>query len=438
MRETCRGRGLFQGASSPFRSGKALIALGAMLLTAGPAWSQTAADKATAREAATEGIGLYRAGKYADAIDRLRRAQALYDAPVHLLYIARAEDKLGQLVEAAENYRLLDRYALPPGAPEAWTAAVEDGRKELALLEPRVPKLRILAEPASPKDATLKIDETAVSAAVIGIARPVNPGKHHISLVASGFAPAEADVEVAESQSKDVALRLAASPGAAATPAAPSAKQPATAPSPEHRSLVGFMGGLRLGAGIPTGTLLHTPGALGRDVSVSEAFQPGAGLELHLGVRIARYFTPVLYIEGESLSAGSGLGGNAKIKGTTAGALGLGLIVGTPPGKLGGFGEFDLVPADAFALTVTVAGRSCSATAKGSAIRFGGGAVFPFWTWLHLTPFVTAMLGRFTSVDAPSCTAADFPHGGIDSGNRRTHGMLLLGVGGDVVLGRDK
>ena len=32
-------------------------------------------------------------GKYADALDRLRRAQALYDAPVHLLYIARAQDK---------------------------------------------------------------------------------------------------------------------------------------------------------------------------------------------------------------------------------------------------------------------------------------------------------------------------------------------------------
>src|SRR5689334_13286912 len=148
----------------PFAS----VVLTVCALTA-PSRAQSAADKATAREAATEGINLYRAGKYTDALDRLRRAQSLYDAPVHLLYIARAQDKLGQLVEAAENYRLLDHYTLPSGAPEAWTSAVEDGRKELAVLEPRIPKLRILASPGNVTDATVQIDGANVSAAVIGI-----------------------------------------------------------------------------------------------------------------------------------------------------------------------------------------------------------------------------------------------------------------------------
>src|ERR1700759_5347182 len=102
------------------RSCFAVVTAAALVLGGGPAGAQSAADKATAREAATQGIGLYRAGKYADALDRLKRAQALYDAPVHLLYIARCQAKLGQLVEAAENYRLLDRYKLPSDAQAPW------------------------------------------------------------------------------------------------------------------------------------------------------------------------------------------------------------------------------------------------------------------------------------------------------------------------------
>ena len=207
-------------------------AVSAALFVASPALSQTAADKATAREAATEGIKLYRAGNYADALDRLRRAQALYDAPVHLLYIARSQDKLGQLVEAAENYRLLDHYTLPASAPEAWVSAVDDGRKELAVLEPRIPTLRIVADPADLHEPSRKIDDNAVAAAVIGISRPVDPGKHHVELVATGFALATADVDVPEGATKDVTLKLA--PGDVASPVSSAA-----APSdPRRREVV--------------------------------------------------------------------------------------------------------------------------------------------------------------------------------------------------------
>src|SRR5689334_15456733 len=206
----------------PFAS----VVLTVCALTA-PSRAQSAADKATAREAATEGINLYRAGKYTDALDRLRRAQSLYDAPVHLLYIARSQEKLGQLVEAAENYRLLDHYTLPSGAPEAWTAAVDDARKELAELEPRIPKLKIVTVPATVSNATLTIDGNAVSAAVVGIERPANPGKHHIAISAPSYTSAEADVELAERESKDVSLRLAPS---AATAAPAGATAPVAAP----------------------------------------------------------------------------------------------------------------------------------------------------------------------------------------------------------------
>ncbi|HEX4339263.1 MAG TPA: PEGA domain-containing protein [Polyangiaceae bacterium] len=411
-----------------------------------PATAQSAADKATAREAATQGIGLYRAGKFADALDRLKRAQALYDAPVHVLYIARAEDKLGQLVEAAENYRLLDRYALPSDAPAAWTAAVEDGRKELGTLEPRIPKVRIVTEPATVSGATLTIDGVPVSAAVVGIERPTNPGKHHIAISAPGYDSAEADAEVAEGQTKDIELRLDANGGTTAPVAATTTGAAAsTAPAEEHesRSLVGFMGGLRLGVGIPTGTLLHVND---RDIATSDPFNAGGALELHLGVRIARYFTPLLFIEGETLAPGNSLAGisssDLDISNTRAGSAGVGVMIGSAPGKLGGFGEFDFVFASSFNLTFTpkLAGaKSCDLATKGGAFRFGGGATIPVLSWLHLTPLVMATIGNFTSLTAGSgCDAYGIASQDITSDNRRTHGMLLLGIGGDVILGRDK
>ncbi len=422
------------------------VAALALALGAAPASAQSAADKATAREAATQGIGLYRAGKYADALDRLKRAQALYDAPVHLLYIARAQEKLGQLIEAAENYRLLDRYTLPSDAPAAWTSAVEDGRKELATLEPRVPKLKIVTEPATVPGATLTIDDTAVSAAVVGIERPTNPGKHHVAISAPGFATAEADAQVAEGESKEVDLKLVgggSAPAAAvtATPAA-TASTPAASGQDQSRSIVGFMGGLRLGVGLPTGTLLHVNNL---DLPTSDSFGPGGALELHVGVRIARYFTPLLYIEGETLAPGDTLAGftnKVNISNTRAGAAGIGIMIGSAPGKLGGFGEFDFAFATSFNLTLPAVGlagqKSCDAAAKGAAIRFGGGAVIPVLSWLHLTPVVMATIGTFNHLDVSgSCAGYNITSEDIASADRRTHGMLLIGVGGDVVLGRD-
>jgi hypothetical protein len=421
----------------------------ALLLGAGPVSAQSAADKATAREAATQGIGLYRAGKYADALDRLKRAQALYDAPVHLLYIARCQAKLGQLVEAAENYRLLEHYALPSDAPAAWKSAVDDGSKELAEVEPRVPRLKIVTDPVSVPGAALTIDGAAVSSAVVGIERPTNPGKHHIAISAPGFSSAEADTTLVEGQTAEATLHLAPGAGAAAVPAATPAVQvppPKSEPEPEpqKRSLVGFLGGLRLGVGVPVGTLLHINAAgVDRDVAASDAFGAGGSLELHVGVRIARYFTPVLYIEGQTLSSGDGLFPNVKttLSNTRAGAFGIGIMIGSAPGKLGGFGEFDFVPVTSFNLTTTAPlqpEKTCDLAAKGGAIRFGGGAVIPVLDWLHLTPVVLATIGTFTHLDASGTCDAYPPSGDIASENRRTHGMLFFGVGGDVVLGRDK
>jgi Flp pilus assembly protein TadD len=93
------------GGASLLRLALVVAAGAATVVSSVPAQAQSAADKATARQLATQGIKLYGEGKYAQALDLLQRAQTLYDAPVHLLYIARCQHRVGQLVESAETYR---------------------------------------------------------------------------------------------------------------------------------------------------------------------------------------------------------------------------------------------------------------------------------------------------------------------------------------------
>jgi tetratricopeptide (TPR) repeat protein len=128
-----------------------------------PVLAQTAADKATARQLATQGIQSYQQGKNAEALELLQKAEQLYDAPIHLVYIARAQAALGKLVEASETYRRLVRIDLPAGAPQAFKDAISDAHKELPQLEPRIPSLRIDVNPSEAEGLKLKIDGEQLS-----------------------------------------------------------------------------------------------------------------------------------------------------------------------------------------------------------------------------------------------------------------------------------
>lgn len=409
-----------------------------VLFFCAPSFATTAADKATARELATSGIELFRSGKYEEALDKLKRAESLYDVPVHLLYIARTEEKLGHLVESAEMYRQLDHFTLPAGAPPAWVTAQEDGRKELPLVEPRVPKLRVLLVPKEVAEPTLSIDGAQVSSAIVGVERPINPGKHHVEVSAKGYASASADVEVAEKESRDVTVKLETAPVAAtgpgaATTGAPAAKKPS-------RLSIGFMAGLRLGGAVPTGKLSTETPTNTKELNVSDYFQPGGAIELHAGVRIARYFTPVLFGEWEKYSAGSGrLLGVVDLKNPASASFGLGLMVGSPPGMMGGFGEIDFVLAHSLSATAKQPdGSECKVSASGGGVRFGGGGTFPVLKWLNLSPFAMVTIAKPTKYDPSGCLPAiSSALGQYSESDFRTHEIIVLGVGGDLILGND-
>jgi hypothetical protein len=188
--------------------GVALGADAACLLDERDAYAQSDDERAAARAAATEGVRAFQDGRFKEAIDFCTRAEALMHAPTHLLIIARSQAQLGHLVEAQEAYIRIERDPLAPGAPRAFFDAQTSASQEQAALAPRVPTLKVEVEGAAPKDVTLTLDGQRMSSALIGLARPINPGDHTLSAKSATAASEPLTVTVAEGSTQEVRLTL--------------------------------------------------------------------------------------------------------------------------------------------------------------------------------------------------------------------------------------
>jgi len=196
-------------------------------LAPGLAQAQSVADgdKAAARQLTIDGHAALGNRDYATAADLFSRADKLFHAPTVTLGLARAQVGLGKLVSASELYNRLVHEPLPPNPSEAFTRAMDDGRNELAALAPRIPSLIIQVKGTDAPRVTL--DGAEVPAAVLGIKRPVDPGKHVVHAVGRRALPGEVTVTVAEGKVETVTLELAPAP--AGTPDAPDTSVPPVA-----------------------------------------------------------------------------------------------------------------------------------------------------------------------------------------------------------------
>jgi len=213
--------------------------LGVSLLCAEIAWvppihAQQASDdatRATARELGVEGIQAYQANDISVADQKLERAYRLFAAPTLGLWSARARVKLGHLVEGAERYRQVLQVSPPEvGELEAQRAAREDAAKELKELVPRIPSLTLQLADSKASDTKVLLDNNLYPQDMLGIARPTNPGVHHV-YVTRGSARAEQTVELKEKEQKNVVLVLQVPAPLAATK---SPEAPAPQLSPEN------------------------------------------------------------------------------------------------------------------------------------------------------------------------------------------------------------
>lgn len=210
---------------------------------AGTALAQSEEDRANARAAAGAGADAFDAGDYKKAADFFERAESLVHSPVHLWYISRSAKELGQLVKARELCLRVKRESLS-GASKGVVAAHDGCDDILKELEGRIPVLTIdVSGLPSGLKYSVQRNGGVVSAAVIGIPAPVDPGEYTVTGSASGYHAEAQKVAVAEGAKAHVTLAF--QPGAAVavvpppkpqetTPAAePAATEPATSAPPE-------------------------------------------------------------------------------------------------------------------------------------------------------------------------------------------------------------
>lgn len=213
------------------------------ILAPTPAAAQTDMERATARETADAGRAQFEAGRYADAIDSFSRAQQLVSAPPHLLYIARAQAKLGRLVEAHENYLKITRENLPLKAPKPFTDAVSAAERELEEVDARLPYVTVAVQGVPAAGVSVQMDGVTLPSAMVGIPFPVDPGAHAFEARGAAAQSAPVTVTVSEGAKEMVMLTLrtsAQAPGQARVNAATNLSSDAPVADAAHSSSSGL------------------------------------------------------------------------------------------------------------------------------------------------------------------------------------------------------
>lgn len=247
----------------------ALLALSlaaSALLFAAPSAAGAPIDDATraaARSLAEEALARFDSGDHQGALTLFDKADALVHAPTMGIMAARCLEKLGRWVEATERYLAVSRAPLDAGANEAQRNAVKAAEVERNALLPRIPALVVVIEGEGEGEGARRVEVTIdgkpVPAALLGVKRPTDPGRHRIE-ARRGSESVTREVVLDPGASVTVNLRLA-SGGTAVIPPAPPASLPAPPPA-DSRSSGSAMRGVGFafiglgGAGIVTGAIL--------------------------------------------------------------------------------------------------------------------------------------------------------------------------------------
>jgi hypothetical protein len=188
----------------------ALAAVGVLLLSGlVTSHAQAQSDeeaRAAARQLGIEGIRLAKDGKCDVAIDKLDRANRLFHAPTIVVQLGECQILMGRLVEGTEKLNSIVREELGPNPNPAYQQAQERARKLLDSTMPRIPTLTVdVTAPAGSK-LLLTVDGRTMSDALVGVPRPIDPGKHLIVAKVEGYEPAQSEVVLAEGAKEQTSL----------------------------------------------------------------------------------------------------------------------------------------------------------------------------------------------------------------------------------------
>jgi hypothetical protein len=167
-------------------------------------------DRASARILAAEGQQMAANGDCAGALDRLSRAESIVHAAATEMQLAQCEIQLGKVIAGTEFLIRIVNEPLPSNPPPGAADMKKRAQAALDAAQPRIAKLRIHVERASTDVAGLEVtvDAQPVPAVLLDGELPVDPGAHHVTARQAGFTPVDADVSVADGETRPLVMRL--------------------------------------------------------------------------------------------------------------------------------------------------------------------------------------------------------------------------------------
>jgi hypothetical protein len=244
----------------------ALPFLGVALLT--PA--ARAQDIAVAETLFNRGLELMEAGDYEKGCPSLAESYRLDPRPGALFTLAECELKRGRIVSAYARYGeyLAVFEGLSPERRQKQQGRDKIARDQRAALAPKVPLLTLLLAPSAPRGTVVKRDDLVLGEPSLGVALPVEPGEHTITVQPPGVAAIVRRVVMQPGEKKQILLddKPAPDPPRAPPPRVqalppPPAKLPAPLPpeparGPSGRRVAAYVaGGVGL-AGLAVGGVL--------------------------------------------------------------------------------------------------------------------------------------------------------------------------------------
>lgn len=186
-----------------------------------------AGDAGPAREQLKIGFTLARDGKCDEAIPHFSESLRLDPKAITLINLADCEEKTGRLTQALARW--VD--ARGRAQTESNRPIEEEAERRQKALEPRLPKLTIVLSPRSPPGAVVVRDGVTLGAVSLGVALPVDPGKHTVVVRLPGYADSAKDVSLAEAEATTIEVgpsssRVAGSPAPEPGPSSSSVAMP--------------------------------------------------------------------------------------------------------------------------------------------------------------------------------------------------------------------
>ena len=133
-----------------------------------------------------EGSAAFQAGNYDLAADRFDRVYQIDRAPTTGLWVARSLERAGKLLEALDRYREVSDQPWSGDITQSAWEAKRAAQSEASRLTPLIPSVRVELRGAAADQVSIRLNERALPAGLVGVRRLVNPGTVRVEGEAGG------------------------------------------------------------------------------------------------------------------------------------------------------------------------------------------------------------------------------------------------------------